>query len=91
MHAPFANRDPMATINISEADFAAVAGAAIDAFDTGHRKQADALDKIARKINAALTNNHPAAKIALAMSGGLSKPMTWKDAPCTFEHRLPRQ
>lgn len=45
----------MPSINISQADFEAVAGAALDAQDAGKMGQAHALDRIARKINAALS------------------------------------
>lgn len=72
----------MASINISEDDFNAVAGAAINAKRAGHIKDATALDKVARKMNAALSN----AKYAAARwVSGSSKTLTWKDVPSTID------
>lgn len=72
----------MPSINVSEADFAAVAGAAQDAQRRGDDAEAKALDKIARKINAALTN------VTVTNSspfGRMSGSIKWKDMPSTLE------
>lgn len=73
----------MAKINVSEADFGAVAAAALGA---KHRKDPDAaaaLDKLARKINAALTN----AKYSRLARRVLSeyKPMSWQEVPSVLD------
>lgn len=46
----------MASINVSEDDFSTLADAANDAKRRGDMAAATALDKLARKTNAALTN-----------------------------------
>lgn len=56
----------MATLNISERDFAALAEATLDAEAKGDTEQAKALDKLARKASAALTN----ARYATAKNQG---------------------
>lgn len=69
----------MASINISEADFAVVAHAAMAAKERGDMESALTLDKIARKINASLTN------LACARNRRLTgKSMTWEEAPSTL-------
>lgn len=47
----------MASINVSEDDFSALADAANEAQRRGDTDAAKALDKLARKTNAALTND----------------------------------
>jgi hypothetical protein len=73
----------MASINVSEDDFQAVAIAAMTAKDEGDMEQAVKLDKIARKINAALTGalSRPYAWIA----GERHKPVRWEDMPSTLK------
>ena len=72
----------MPSINVSEADFGAVASAAMDALQKGDSAQARALDKIARRINASLSG----AKMSqLAPYGLLGKHLTWRDVPSTIE------
>lgn len=70
----------MAVVNVGDADFTAVASAAHDAKHAGDLKSAETLDKLARKINAALSNG---------ASGGLrsygAKPLTWRDVPSVFD------
>jgi hypothetical protein len=74
----------MASINISEEDFMVVASAAMGARDDGDIEQARKLDKIARKINAALTAAGPYAKVS-RMMGGNQKPVRWQDMPSTLD------
>ena len=71
----------MPSINISEADFGAVAGAALDAEAAGRMDDARALDKIARKINAALTAR---TTLPFAYLTGHRKPVRWQDMPSTL-------
>jgi hypothetical protein len=71
------------SINISEADFTAVATAASEAQARGDTENAIALDKIARKINAALTAAIPERKIAQAL-GGCNGRIRWQDMPSTL-------
>ena len=73
----------MASINISEDDFSAVAGAARDAAKRGDVTEAAALDKIARKINAALSNSGWARKMSRSM-GGTGTALNWTDVPSTL-------
>lgn len=72
----------MASINISEEDFAAVAWAARDAKRDCLDEVAGKLDKIARKMNAALTN---ARVSALSPFGARARPITWEEMPSTFD------
>ena len=74
----------MASINVSEADFMAVASAAKDAQQDGQTEQAQELDKIARKMNAALTGSEPTRRLAVYMSGKRSV-IRWQDMPSTLE------
>jgi len=73
----------MATINVGEDDFLAVALAAASAKDEGDMDQARALDKIARKINASLSS---AATKQYRWLGGSTKrePLRWQDVPSTI-------
>lgn len=75
----------MASIVISEEDFMVVAGAARDAQQAGNMEEALALDKVARKMNAALSRDSATAKIARYASGGKSTPFSWKDVPSTLD------
>lgn len=69
----------MPSITISEADFTAVALAAHAAKNGGDMEQAHALDKIARKINAALSSQ--TTKPYRWMSAGMRTPLRWQDMP----------
>ena len=69
----------MATINVSESDFAEVAGAANDAKRRGDMDSANNLDKIARKINAALANGSVRHPMIRGQQG-----LTWRDVPSTL-------
>jgi hypothetical protein len=75
----------MASINISEDDFVCVAAAANDALKRGDVEDAAALDKIARKINAALSNSNVHLTVLRRMTGrsGAAGP-TWRDMPSTL-------
>lgn len=74
----------MPSINVSEQDFLVVAIAAHAAMNYSDPGQAAALDKIARKINAALTGAMPERKIATAASGRRSV-VRWTDVPSVFD------
>ena len=73
----------MPIINISEKDFQACFNAAHAAKDAGDTETAVAMDKIARKMNAALANNHPSMKIT-----GCRDKLSWTDVPSVFENQL---
>jgi len=74
----------MSTINVSEEDFSTVAEAACNARDDGNAEAAQALDKIARKINAALT----ASRYSLSLGRMMGLPrhtVRWEDMPSVLE------
>ena len=73
----------MPSINISEDDFNTIACAAKDAKDDGNSQQATRLDKIARKINAALTATE-SAKMCRKL-GHVHQTVRWQDMPSTIE------
>ena len=73
----------MASINVSEDDFEAVAMAANDAKFNGDMEAARALDKIARKINAALTVAAPMLKRTTHLAGKRAS-VRWQDMPSTI-------
>ena len=74
----------MARINVSEDDFSTVATAARAAMDAGDLEEAGALDKIARKINAALTGSRDSLHIGQMI--GMPKPVVrWQDMPSVLE------
>lgn len=64
----------MPSINISEQEFSVVASAAQDAFEKGCLDDAKALDKLARKMNAALSNQ----KVTGPYGAGYT-PLKWTD------------
>lgn len=66
--------------NISEKDFEVLATAANAARDSGDMTAALALDKLARKANAALTN----AKYASLRTFGGGLRQTWQNTPSTL-------
>jgi len=69
----------MAQINVSEDDFTALADAANDAQSRGDTDAAKALDKLARKTNAALANSAGGKR---RFSGGPSVGgMKWTQVP----------
>ncbi len=69
----------MSSINVSEDDFKIVASAAIDAKASGDLVAAAALDKIARKINASVSNANVRAMAGHLGRGGES--IKWTDVP----------
>ncbi|MCG8444953.1 MAG: hypothetical protein MI753_04460 [Hyphomicrobiales bacterium] len=73
----------MASVNASQADFEAVAAAANDADMQGDKEQALALDKLARKINAALSSRE-ASKACGGWPSAKRSPFTWQDVPSTL-------
>jgi hypothetical protein len=62
----------MATVNVSEQDYDDIASAAHYARYRREATLAQRLDKLARKINAALSNQRV-------------PPLTWKDVPSVFD------
>ena len=70
----------MASVNVSQAEFDAVAAAANDADRRENREQALALDKLARKINAALSSRAARKNFPNAQRS----PFTWQDVPSTL-------
>ncbi len=71
----------MASVNVGEADFDAVASAAWEAKAAGREDEAKALDKLARKINAALAT----ATAGKATSLRNPTPLSWTDVPSVFD------
>ena len=69
----------MASISVSEKSFEFIAHAAITCYQNGEIKEAKGLDKIARRINAALSNQ-VTNKYRLRGKG-----ITWKDVPSVLE------
>lgn len=65
-------------LNITEADFHALAAAANAARDAGDMDLAHTLDKLARKANAALSNRLVGWPIRVG------RPLTWRDVPSTL-------
>lgn len=71
----------MATVTMTERDFDHLVSAANFAKERGDMEEANALDKIARKLNAALTiEKYRGVRWA---SGSATK-MTWQDVPSTL-------
>ncbi len=71
-----------ASVNISEDDFKALASAAQRAQDDGALEEARTLDRLARKVNAALSN---AKYRSLANSAGFAHtPIRWTGVPSTL-------
>ncbi len=69
----------MPSINVSEDDFTRVAMAAMNAQSRGDMDEARALDKIARKINAALTS---ATTLHISKISGMPRQtVRWQDMP----------
>jgi len=73
----------MASVNINENEFDVLANAARTIFKLGDVSAAKSIDKIARKANAALTNDK--YRSSRVFIGALSKSLTWKDVPSTLE------
>lgn len=71
-------------ISVTEDEFNAVASAAVDAFNDGDIETAERLDKLARKINADLSNAHVSSITPMRTTG---KP-SWRDMPSTLPGRV---
>ena len=67
----------MASMNISEADFAVLASATLDAEACGDMEQAHALDKLARKASAALSNAKYSGARGTGLAAGMP-PLKWE-------------
>lgn len=74
----------MATINVGEDDFTVVASGAMDAEARGDLDEARALDKLARKINAALASGNSARQAARALGVSVDK-VSWRDMPSVLK------
>jgi hypothetical protein len=70
----------MPSVNISEKDFDMVACAAMDAQDRGDMSTARNLDKLARKMNAAITSAKITAQFGRAL-GYQKSEVRWQDMP----------
>ena len=69
----------MPSINVGEEDFTTVAMAAMNAKSRGDMDEAHRLDKIARKINAALTS---ATTLHISKLSGMPRQtVRWQDMP----------
>lgn len=73
-----------ANVHVGEGDFEAVAAAAYAARDAGDTVQAAALDKLARKINAALGTAAGKGLMPGLPSPGV-KGLSWRDVPSVFD------
>lgn len=67
----------MPVVNVSEADFEACFNGAHAARDDGDADTAEALDKLARKINASLSHHRLGPT-------KLSRKLGWEDMPSVF-------
>ncbi len=74
----------MPNVNLAESDFEALAAAANDAYESGDHQLADRLDKIARKLNAALSRQSVSPMFKVGESFG------WTDAPTTIVAKMKR-
>lgn len=73
----------MAAVNVGEIDFDVVATAAANAWDAGEHDTARRLDKLARKINCALTRQSTTNRNLVRAIGKRSQ-LTWRDCPSTL-------
>ena len=72
----------MASLSVSQKTFELIASAAITCYENKEFEEAHGLDKVARRINAALSNesiNHP---FGLRKGQGLK----WQDVPSVLEN-----
>lgn len=74
----------MASISTSEKDFETVASAAVRAFRAGDQQGTEDLDRIARKINAALPSDARSRSQVRSM-GGRPKRLAWRDVSSVLE------
>jgi len=70
----------MASVNMSETDFMVLASAANRAQQAGEHEDAEALDRMARKLNAALSG----ASVTNPF-GRMTKNPKWQDMPSTLD------
>ena len=75
----------MAHINVSEADFYALARAAREAQRGGDAEQAAVLDKLARKVNAALAAHSPERMTRRRAGLAVAPAIRWEDTPSTLD------
>ena len=73
----------MAMVNVSEAEFELVASAANDAKMHEDMRRARALDKLARKMNAALAMAATQRRIGRSTDRMRAR-ITWRDVPSTL-------
>lgn len=73
----------MANMSVSQADFEALADAALSAEARGDMAEAVALDKLARKVSAALTvaSSKGSRHIVRMATGKEPSPFTWESVP----------
>jgi uncharacterized protein HemY len=71
----------MAAVTMTDADFIHLVSAANYAKERGDIEEADALDMIARKLNAALTVERYRG---IRWANGSATKMTWRDVPSTL-------
>ena len=81
----------MASINVSEADFESIVSAALDAESSGDADLARKLDKLARRVNCALSKQSPFAIAARHSSSSTRIKMTWRDMPSVLFKPTPTQ
>jgi hypothetical protein len=75
----------MPPITITERDFSVLSLAATDARDAGDMEQANALDRLARMANAALTGASYGVQLARVAGVSSGKPIRWRDMPSTLD------
>ena len=73
----------MPNVSVTESDFEAVACAAMDAQEAGHVDMANRLDRLARKINLALSD-YVVGKLPMAGTFRRKSTRTWRDIPSTL-------
>lgn len=76
----------MANINIGENDFSVLFEAANLALDSGRKELAIALDKLARKANAALTAVTVRRELP-HWPGQVVPKISWRDTPSTLDRK----
>jgi len=81
----------MASINVSEKEFHAVASAANDALDKNEVEAAYTLDDLARKINAALSKNTARRALGNYPAVGGSLPKFEVESPLESNGRRPKK
>ena len=72
----------MPSISVSEKTFEAIAHAAMTCYINGEYEEAEELDKIARRVNAALSNE----RSKIGPWSKKAKGLKWQDVPSVLEH-----